>query len=614
MEYDVVIIGGGLSGLSAAALLAKRKLKVAVVENSYNPGGSCGIFKRGERIFDVGAAMMFGFGEKGFNAHRFLFNCLEEPIDMIKHDLLYCVHYDGHKIPFCSDIDAFSDKLAEIFPSQRENLKRFYHDMTKLYGHVLVETPNYTTPDENEPLPALKSFLKHPISYIKFLSYLNKSARSLLESYFDDPKIFHFFDKMTSTYCYATVEEAPAILAAVMFVDNHLGGSYYPAGSTLFVPGKLEKVIEENGGDMILQTRAEKFIFKNGVVEGVLLSDGREIHGKDYIYSGTVWNLFGKMIDPSESTEERRKWAASLEPTHPSIVLYSVVDREVIPEDTLPVEMLAGNPEALDESEVTAYISSIDDRTLCADDEHVVLTIGPSFKDWSSMDEEAYKKNKEAEKERHLDILEKRFPGYRRGLRFAEAATPLTIERYTLKNKGAVAGPKQMLGQHMFKRLKTRTEWENLFCCGESTVMGTGTPTVTTSGIAAANAVLKKHGLKPFVYEPGRKEYVHLVEKPFTKDRLFSGCDEKTKDCMREAWRCRLCERPSCLSRREADISGIMRRVVVANFHGAKKEAAKLRGEEEKVQKAEQNCILRREEKAPVAIRKVLDYLEGLPS
>lgn len=610
MIYDAAIIGGGLSGLTAAALLAKRKLNVAVIEQNYYPGGTCGVFKRKGATFDNGAAMLYGFGEKGFNAHRFVFNCLEEPIDMIKHDELYCVHFKGQRIPFPGDIDAFIEELSAVFPSQRENLKRFYADMTTMYRHVLEETPNYTTPDETEPLPALKSFLKHPISYLRFLSYLNKSAKSLLEKYFDDPEIFNFFDKMTSTYCYATVEEAPAILAAVMFVDNHLGGSFYPAGSTVFLPGKLEKAIEENGGVLFYNSKVTGLRFEGGEVSGLALEDGRLIQAKDYIYSGTVWNLFDGLIPPEVSTPEQRAWAASLEPTHPSVVVYSLVGRRAIPEGTLPVEMLTGNPNALDESEVTAYISSLDDRTLCAPDEHTVLTIGPSFRDWRALNKSEYEAAKKEEIERHLAILEKRFPGFRAELRYAEAASPLTIERYTMKNNGAVAGPKQMLGQHMFKRLKTRTKWPNLFCCGESTVMGTGTPTVTTSGLSAANAVLKKQGREPFRYQPQMKNFVRLVPKPFTGRQLHETYPEAERKIMSQAGRCLFCEKPSCIPRPKTDIAGIMRRVFVGNFKGAAAKAKETALNPAEQLEAEGRCIRGRSGEKPVAISMVLNFLQ----
>ncbi|HML68944.1 MAG TPA: FAD-dependent oxidoreductase [Clostridia bacterium] len=608
-RYDTVIIGGGLSGLTAASLLAKRGLRVAVVDKSDQPGGSCGIFRRGETTFDQGSAMLYGFGEHGFNAHRFVMNCLEEPIDVLKHELLYVVNYEGQRVRFYADVERFSEELARVFPTQEKQIKRFYRDMTKLYRHIMVEHPSYTTADETDPKDGLRGILRHPVSYVRFLSYLNKSAKSLLQQYFTDPAIFNFFDKLTSTYCYATVEEAPAVLAAVMFVDNHTGGSWYPAGSTLFLPGKLEKSIEEHGGDMVLGREAVSILFDGQKPSGVLLDDGKRLMADDIVYSGTVWNLYGKLLGETHTTAKRRAWAKSLVPTYPSVVLYAEVDRVVIPADTASVEMLVGNPERIDESEVTAYILSIDDRSLCAEDAHAVMAIGPTFQDWAPADDETYRRLKEAERQRLISVLERRFPSFSAAVRYSEVSTPRTIERYTMKNGGTVAGPKQMLGQHMFRRLHTKSEWNNLFYCGESTVMGTGTPTVTTSGLSAANAILKKRGLKPFVYDKNQKNYVRQLPVPFTADQLYQDAPEPDKSVMKAAMRCRFCEHPSCCGNDGADIPGILRRVAVGNFAGAKKCFAAHPVDEKTLLDYESCCIRLAEGDEEVAISRVIRAL-----
>lgn len=613
MSYDVIVIGAGLAGLSAASLLCKRGLRVAVIDKSYNPGGSCGIFKRDGVIFDQGSAMLYGFGEHGYNSHRFLFNCLEEPIDMIRHDLLYVVNFKGQRIRFFADVEQFTVELSEIFPQEADNIRRFYHDLLRTYMHVMIENPSYTSADETDPKESLPALRRHPLSFLHFLSYLNKGADALLRKYFKDPEIFKFFDKLTSTYCYATVKEAPAVLASVMFVDNHVGGSFYPAGSTLFLPGKLEKVIEENGGDMLPEAEVARILFQDGKPRGVELTDGRQLFAEDIIYSGTVWNLYGKLLDPAQTTAARRQWAKSQAPTYPSVVLYALVDKAVIPEDTAPIEMLVGNPDRLDESEVTVYIFSIDDQTLCPPQYHTVAAIGPTFEVWEDLSPEEYQQKKAQEVERLTKVLERRFPGFRAGMHFSEVATPRTIERYCLKNGGAVAGPKQMLGQHVLKRLHTRTEWDSLFCCGESTVMGTGTPSVTTSGISAANAVLKKRGLTPFKFRPGMPNYVRIVEKPFTPYRLFAEYPEAQQAVMRAAFRCQFCEKPSCSPGNALDIRGMLRRVSVGNFVGARKIAAEISGKtgssQDALRQAEEGCVLNTTHGKPVEIRPVMAYL-----
>ena len=117
-------------------------------------------------------------------------------------------------------------------------------------------------------------------------------------------------------------------------------------------------------------------------------------------------------------------------------------------------------------------------------------------------------------------------------------ATPATISRYAGKYRGAVAGPKQMMGQHLMKRQHTRTRWKGLYCCGESTVMGTGTPTVTISGIAAANAVLKECGKEPFAWRPDMPGYVREVPRGHDATLHLAGTDEQGTALANAARRC----------------------------------------------------------------------------
>jgi len=364
---------------------------------------------------------------------------------------------------------------------------------------------------------------------------------------------------------------------------------------------------------MLLENEVVRILFSGDHPSGVELKSGNSMYADNLIYSGTVWNLYGKLIDKAHLKAERIEWAASQVPTHPSVVLYAHIDKRVIPEDTAPIEMLVGNPDLLDESEVTAYILSIDDKTLCDENGHVVVAIGPTFADWDDADVDDYLVKKEKEKARLIAVLEKRFPGFTDGVRYAEVATPRTIERYTLKNGGAVAGPKQMLGQHMLHRLHTKSEWDNLFYCGESTVMGTGTPTVTTSGISAANAVLKKLKLEPFKYRPDMKNYVRVVAKPFRADSLYEGYPEDIRAIMREASRCQYCEKPQCSTNKAWDIRGVMRRVAVGNFAGAEKLARQFLTTEAlrktSLAECEKRCVLNEDVGSPVEIQKVINFI-----
>ena len=65
-NFDAIIIGSGIGGLVTASQLAAKGARVLVLEKYVIPGGSGGSFKRKGYIFDVGASMIFGFGDKGY--------------------------------------------------------------------------------------------------------------------------------------------------------------------------------------------------------------------------------------------------------------------------------------------------------------------------------------------------------------------------------------------------------------------------------------------------------------------------------------------------------------------------------------------------------------------
>ncbi|NLC85066.1 MAG: hypothetical protein GX749_08330, partial [Ruminococcaceae bacterium] len=105
---------------------------------------------------------------------------------------------------------------------------------------------------------------------------------------------------------------------------------------------------------------------------------------------------------------------------------------------------------------------------------------------------------------------------------------------------------------------------------------------------------------------------VRLVNKPYTLEQLYDTCSAEQRTIMRQARRCRMCEKPFCAPVDKLDVRGIMRRVAVGNFFGALKRWQQQPVAENKLTEFEANCILGIEGEEPVAIREVLSYLIGL--
>ena len=161
--YDVIVVGAGLGGMTAASLLAKRGLSVLMIEQQSKPGGSCTSFKRDGVIFDVGTAMIYGFGEKGFRPFRFLMNELEEPIEVVAHATLARMTFEGQPIIFWPDVDRFLHELGRLFPDEKEGLRAFYPDLYKMYENIVIKNEVIVPPSEFSPRQGLRRLLSGPL-------------------------------------------------------------------------------------------------------------------------------------------------------------------------------------------------------------------------------------------------------------------------------------------------------------------------------------------------------------------------------------------------------------------------------------------------------------------
>jgi prolycopene isomerase len=582
-RFDVAVIGASLSGLSAAALLCKRGLSVAVVDRNYMPGGACSSMRRGDSTIDLGAAMLYGFGDRGFNPHRWLMEELEEPIELVRHKELYRLNYGGKGVVFERDIEAFIDGLcASILPGRRERLAAFYGHLRRIYDEVIAPDPAYLSPSEMRLSDLMGGFLEHPARHIKTLALLFTSAERIFKRFLPDDEAVRFFNKLTSTYSYTTMRETPAMLVAAMFVDNHVGGSYYPLGGPQALASALERSIERRGGVMLYETEVESILLEGKRARGIRLAGRGPGHGGiieagSVIHSGSVWDLYLRLLPPRAVGQAKRRKIEALVPSLPSSVLYGEVRRSAIPADARPIEMIIGNPDAIDENDVTLYISSIDEPSLCPPDRHVFMLIGPSAMAWPSpRDEayggEAYRAMKAREAARMLGLVEGRFPGFGEAVIAMELGSPATIERYLGKRGGATAGPKHMIGQHLLRRQHARTAFKGLYCAGESTVMGTGTPAVTISGISAAEVILRDLGMRGF--RDGRRRGKGSPKPGVV--RIHERAPDPARDgasLSSMARRCLWCEAAPCVAACPLglDLRGMARRAEFGNLEGARR-------------------------------------------
>ena len=130
-DFDVIVLGSGIGGLTCASRLSKLGYKVGVFEKHHIPGGYATNFKRHGYNFDVS---LHGIGalDEGGNTHNILNYCgVLDKITPIKNEITYSVSYKDKLIEIPNDLSLYKKLLCELFPDETKNIDKLFKDIHK---------------------------------------------------------------------------------------------------------------------------------------------------------------------------------------------------------------------------------------------------------------------------------------------------------------------------------------------------------------------------------------------------------------------------------------------------------------------------------------------------
>lgn len=499
-DYDAVVIGAGLGGLSAGAQLAKSGRKVLVLEQSDLIGGCCSTFQREGFSFDLGASIVEATDEIDF-AFRRLGTSLANEIELVPIDPAYCVILkSGERLTLPVDCEQTACAIAEMAPEDRSGWDAYYSYMTRFldaaFSGGFFRSPTNTLAD-------FAALLKRSPALLKFGSLFLRSYQGVIDSYFKDDRIreAHGFQ---SFYAGLPPELCPGHMALLAALERR--GIFYPKGGMIAIPAALQKCGERFGMELRLNACVNKVLVEGDKAVGVRLTDGTDITADLVVSDVNAKTLYLDLIG-----EEYLPWLAkvgikSYEVSMATPMIYLGVDYEPPLEShhtlcTLPIEELndfwwnaykRGDFPA-DQFGIISWTSA-SDASLAPPGHHTIcLTLAPGpYK----LRGAGWDKMKQSLLERVIAQYSRRYiPDLADHVTIAEFSTPLDFERRLLSPEGAIYALRQDLTNITVFRPSSKSKaLEKLYLVGASTGAGGGVPSTILSGVVAVDLIDKYEG------------------------------------------------------------------------------------------------------------------------
>jgi all-trans-retinol 13,14-reductase len=487
-QYDVIVIGSGMGGLTVASLLAQMQGKrVLILEQHYVVGGFTHTFKREKGYhWDVGIHYV-GDLEEGHQFRRLFDYTTSGGVRWKKMPYIYDKFvFPDFTFEAPSSLSEFKQKVKLLFPDELEGIDRYFRD-------VIVADSWYRKNITYKHLPEfLKPFMK-PSAKAEKLATM--STRAYLDLCFKSEKIKGMLTSQWGNY--GAVPFQSSFANHAMVVRHFFKGGYYPIGSSKTIAESIVPIVENAGGSVRVNHEVQEIIVENGTAVGVVANRKQGKNKTEVIFKAPiVVSCAGAYLTYTKLIPEAYRGSISEDiKNHPDGLAHLCLyigfksspeklgfkgENHWIFDEYNHDEMFRDTDAVVHGRMKMAFLSfpSLKDPAAKAHTGEIITFVSyDTFKNWETSPWKKRGEDYEAFKQRlandMLAFIENKYPGFTELVDFYELSTPLTTTHFTKHPRGWIYGMLTTPDKFSKPWNHVKTPVKNLFLTGtDAAVLG----------------------------------------------------------------------------------------------------------------------------------------------
>lgn len=496
-HYDVIVVGAGLGGLSAATRLAQCGRSVLLLERHNLPGGAATSFVRGRFEFEVSLHELSGIGqpENQLALYRYLKDLgVAQRIEFITIPDMFRSVYPGQNLLLPVGVEAYEATVCEAFPHEATGIRTFLGRVRATMAEAWEAEKILDAPTTIKAVPRFGNLLR----------YLTATWGSILNRDVQDPHARAVLSQYWG-YLGNAVSKAPFLYMSGVLMSYMKYGPVYIKGRSQALSNAFVAAFEEFGGELRLSSAVASITTSNGRVDGVTTEHGERIRadvvisngdpittcnqliGKDKIPAGFFRSLKPRTVGPSAINVYL---GLACPPEEVGLTDHaSFIAQDYDLESQWEATNHVAPPRAI---AVTVY-NNVDPSFSPPGTTALTLTALSYGEPWTRIPPEEYVNTKTRIAQAMISMAEQLAPNLRDHIEVVEVATPITNMRYAGAQGGSIYGFDNHAFDHTVLRMSQRGPLGGLYFVGGWTQPGCGFEPCMMSGKMVARDIMRRH-------------------------------------------------------------------------------------------------------------------------